>query len=76
MMDYSNKIRRELMNDKAFQSLYASVKPEEKQKVDEAVEAMLKLANDAAVGFTIRFNNSEITPEEVEAAISDRTGRK
>jgi hypothetical protein len=75
-MDYETRIRKELMNDRVFKALMERVKPEERQQVDQAINGIIALAGQAANGVSFNFNNSNITPEELESAISDRTGRK
>jgi len=75
-MDYETRIRKELMNDRVFRALLEKVKPEERGQVDQAINGIIALAGQAASGVSLSFNNSSITPEELESAISDRTGRK
>jgi len=75
-MSYSEKIRKELFNDKAFQALYAGVKPEEREKIEGVLNDLLRLADGAISGFSSKMSDSSFTKEEIEAAVSDRSGRK
>ncbi len=75
-MRHSEKIKRELLNDKAFQAMFAGAKPEDKAKFEGLLENMLHLADTALDGITARVNDPSISEKDVEAAISDRTGRK
>jgi len=75
-MNYATRIKKELFNDKAFQALYGGLKPEEKEHIEKVVEDFVSLAEGAIMGFSSKTSNSTFTQEEIEAAISDRTGRK
>lgn len=75
-MGHSEKIKRELLNDKAFQTMYAGVKPEDRAKFEGLLESILHLADSALDEMTTRINDPSISEKDVEAAISDRTGRK
>lgn len=75
-MNYATRIKKELFNDKAFQTLYGGLKPEEKEHIDNVVENFISLAEGAITGFSSKTSSSTFTQEEIEAAVSDRTGRK
>jgi len=75
-MKYDEKIRKELANDKFFKAIYDSIKPEERKEVDGAVDELIKLASYALSSFQMKASESDITMEQIESAIKDRTGRK
>ena len=75
-MDYTTKIRRELFNDRVFKAMYESVKPEEKAEFDAALNELVKLAGSSVDGFSVNYSKSNISAEDIESAINDRTGRK
>ena len=75
-MKHEDKIRKELENDKVYKALYSSMKPEEREQIGGAVSELIKLASFAVSGFSLKSAQSDITLEEIESAIKDRTGKK
>jgi hypothetical protein len=75
-MSHAEKIKQELFNDKAFQALYSGIKPEEKLHVETIINNLVSLAENAITGFSTKVQNNSFSKEEIEMAISDRTGRK
>lgn len=75
-MNYNEKIKKELLNDKVWKNLYAAIKPEERESVDKVVDELINLANSAVMNFSVNTAQSDISLEEIESAVKDRTGRK
>lgn len=75
-MRHSEKIKRELLNDKAFQAMFAGLKSGDKETFEGLLENMLNLAESALDGIAMKINDPSISDKDVEAAVGDRTGRK
>ena len=72
----TKKIKSQLLNDKAFQAMYSAVKQEDRAQLDAMIDNICNLAENAAVGFSTKMRNSDISDSDVASAINDNSGRK
>jgi len=73
-MDYENRIKKELQNDPAWRALSEKLSPEERVESEAIIGEFIRVAGRALHGFSLNTAESQITLEEIEAAIKDRTG--
>lgn len=75
-MDYEKRIKTELQNDPVWRALSEKLKPEEKAETEAVIGEFIRAAGRALHGFSLNTAESQITLDEIEAAIKDRTGRR
>lgn len=75
-MDYEKRIKTELQNDPVWRALSEKLKPEERTETEAVIGEFIRAAGKALYDFSLSTSESQITMEEIETAIKDRTGRR